>query len=71
MKMSLLLGERFKEHPSDTTLESHAFLLRGGYIRQVAGGIFSLLPPAKKISQKIKPLEILMCLKNRKTKRKP
>lgn len=53
MKMSSLLGERFKEHPSDTTLESHAFLLRGGYIRQVAGGIFSLLPPAKKISQKI------------------
>lgn len=56
MKMSLLLGERFKERPSDAMLESHAFLLRGGYIRQVAGGIFSLLPPAKKISQKIETI---------------
>jgi prolyl-tRNA synthetase len=53
MKMSLLLGERFKERPSEAMLESHAFLLRGGYMRQVAGGIFSLLPPAKRISQKI------------------
>lgn len=56
MKMSLLLGERFKERPSDAMLESHAFLLRGGYMRQVAGGIFSLLPPAKKISQKIEAI---------------
>lgn len=56
MKLSVLLGERFKEHPSESMLESHAFLLRGGYMRQVAGGIFSLLPPAKKIVQKIEAI---------------
>lgn len=53
MLMSKLLGERFKEKPGDATSISHIFLLRGGYIRQVSNGIFSLLLPAKKITSKI------------------
>jgi prolyl-tRNA synthetase len=44
---------RFKERPADATLESHAFLLRGGYARQVAGGIYSLLPPGLRVVHKI------------------
>ena len=51
--MSRLLGERFKEKPADAAMPSHIFLLRGGYMRQVANGIYSLLPPAKKIVEKI------------------
>ena len=34
MLMSKLLGERFKEKPSEATSTSHVFLLRGGYVRQ-------------------------------------
>ena len=48
MLLSKLLGERFKEKPADAFLASHIFMLRGGYVRQVSNGIFSMLPPAKK-----------------------
>ncbi|MCL2462418.1 MAG: proline--tRNA ligase, partial [Defluviitaleaceae bacterium] len=53
MRLSVLLGERQKEKPADAFLDSHIFMLRGGYIRQVAGGIYSLLPPAKRAVRKI------------------
>lgn len=53
MLLSKLLGERFREKPADASLASHIFLLRGGYIRQVSNGIYSLLMPAKRIADKI------------------
>ncbi len=53
MLMSKLLGERLKEIPSEATLASHRFLLRGGYVRQVANGIYSLLPAGKRVAMKI------------------
>jgi prolyl-tRNA synthetase len=53
MLLSRLLGERFREKPADATLASHIFLLRGGYVRQVANGIYSMLLPAKRIAAKI------------------
>ncbi len=53
MRLSNLLGERFREKPGDANMASHIFLLRGGYIRQVAAGIYSLLPPAKRVATKI------------------
>ena len=53
MRMSQLVGKRFKERPAEATLESHAFLLRGGYARQVASGIYSLLPPGLRVVRKI------------------
>ncbi|WZL79011.1 proline--tRNA ligase [Eubacteriales bacterium mix99] len=56
MLLSKLLGERFKEKPADAFMASHIFMLRGGYIRQVSNGIFTLLPPAKKASRKIEQI---------------
>ena len=53
MLLSKLLGERIKEKPGDATSISHIYLLRGGYIRQVSNGIYSLLMPAKRIASKI------------------
>ncbi len=53
MRMSQLVGRRYKERPAEATLESHAFLLRGGYARQVANGIYSLLPPGLRVAAKI------------------
>ena len=53
MRLSELIGNRYKEQPAEASLASHAFLLRGGYARQVANGIYSLLPPALRVVQKI------------------
>src|SRR5690349_17063708 len=53
MKMSQLVGKRTKETPKDAQSPSHIFLIRGGYVRQVSTGIFSLLPLARRITQKI------------------
>jgi len=53
MLMSRLLGERYRENPGEASLVSHRFLLRGGYVRQVANGIYSLLPPGRRVAMKI------------------
>ena len=53
MKINELLGKRYKEKPNDVKLKSHELLLRGGYIRPVASGIFSILLPGQKILKKI------------------
>ena len=49
MRMSHLVGHRYKERPAEATLDSHALLLRGGYARQVANGIYSLLPAGLRV----------------------
>jgi prolyl-tRNA synthetase len=51
--MSKLVGRRIKEEPKDAKTASHKFLIRGGYIRPVSTGIYSLLPIAKRITSKI------------------
>jgi len=56
MRMSRLLGRRYKEKPNEASLESHALLLRGAYIRQLANGIYSLLPPARRVVRKIEQI---------------
>ena len=53
MKVTALLGERFKDAPSDCTIESHKLMVRGGYMKNVASGIYSLYAPAKRIAKKI------------------
>lgn len=53
MRMSKLVGRRIKEEPKDAKTASHKFLIRGGYIRPVSTGIYSLLPIAKRITSKI------------------
>ena len=53
MKLSKLVGERYKETPNGAQLKSHILLLRAGYIKQVSTGIFSMLPPAQRVSAKI------------------
>ncbi|MBR4852657.1 MAG: proline--tRNA ligase, partial [Clostridia bacterium] len=53
MKVSVLLGERYKNAPADCIVESQALMVRGGYIKQVGSGIYSLFTPAKRIMNKI------------------
>ena len=54
MRMSKLIGERTKTTPSDAVIKSHKLLLRAGFIKLVANGIWTLAPPAQRISEKIK-----------------
>jgi len=56
MKLSGMLGFRFKETPSDCQIASHILMTRGGYIKNVGSGIFSLYPPGKRIAQKIEAI---------------
>ena len=53
MLLSKLVGERIKENPADVQIESHALLLRAGFIKQVGNGIFTLAMPAKLIVNNI------------------
>ena len=56
MKMSKLVGRRIKEDPKDSKTVSHKFLIRGGYIRPVSAGIYSLLPTGERIVKKIEAI---------------
>ena len=53
MRLSALVGERFREKPADCLIDSHALMVKGGYIKYVANGIFSLYTPTKRICRKI------------------
>jgi prolyl-tRNA synthetase len=53
MRTSNLFGETLKELPSSVEAESHQLLLRAGYVRQLAAGIFSALPLAWRSLRKI------------------
>lgn len=53
MKLDKLVGERFKEKPADCVIDSHALMIRGGYMKNVANGIYSQYMPLKRICKKI------------------
>jgi prolyl-tRNA synthetase len=56
MRMSTLFGLTLREAPSGVEVASHRLLLRAGFIRQLAAGIFSYLPLAKRSIGKIEKI---------------
>jgi prolyl-tRNA synthetase len=54
--MSMLFGRTLREAPSGVEVVSHGLLLRAGFIRQLAAGIFSHLPLAKRSIGKIEDI---------------
>lgn len=56
MLQSKLIGQTFKEWPNEATIKSHGLLIKGGYIRQMTSGIYTLLPLAKKVVSKIEKI---------------
>ena len=56
MRLSQLVGRRIRETPRDAVTPSHVFLVRGGYVRPVAAGIYSLLPLGQRICRKIETI---------------
>jgi prolyl-tRNA synthetase len=56
MRMSKLFSQTLKSTPADLESESHKLLLRAGFIRQHAAGIFSYLPLARRSMRKIEQI---------------
>lgn len=53
MKQSQIFVPTLRETPSDAEVLSHQMMLRAGYIRQVSSGVYSYLPLAYRVIQKI------------------
>ncbi len=53
MRMSNLLVPTLREVPSDAEITSHKLMLRAGYIRKLAAGIYSYLPLGLRTLKKI------------------
>ncbi len=56
MKMAKLVGERFRERPSDCVIDSHALMVRGGYMKYVGNGIYAQATPLRRITRKIEEI---------------
>jgi len=56
MKLEKLVGDRFKERPADCAIDSHALMIRGGYIKHVANGIFSSYTVLRRVTKKIEQI---------------
>jgi prolyl-tRNA synthetase len=53
MRMTRLHAPTLKEDPKDAEVVSHKYLVRAGYIRKLAAGIYDFLPLATRTIQKI------------------
>lgn len=56
MKLKSLMSKRYKETPADCQIVSHALMMRGGYIKTVSNGIYTLFPVTKRITTKIEKI---------------
>lgn len=56
MRQSKLLMPTLREVPADAEVKSHQLLLKAGFIRPVAAGMFSYLPLAKRVLNKIEQI---------------
>ncbi|MFN3361862.1 MAG: proline--tRNA ligase [Pseudanabaenaceae cyanobacterium] len=53
MRLSQMLWVTLREDPADAELPSHKLLVRAGYIRRIANGIYAYLPLMWRVLQKI------------------
>lgn len=56
MKQTKTFIPTLRENPSDADVKSHRMLLRAGFIRQNAAGVYSYLPLARKVLAKIEQI---------------
>lgn len=56
MKLSSHFGETLRATPGDVDVVGHQLLLRAGYVRQLAAGIFSYLPLGHRSMRKIEQI---------------
>src|SRR5262245_9852658 len=53
MRLSQTLVPTLKEAPAEAEVPSHIFMVRGGYMRKVAAGIYSFLPLGWRVVQRV------------------
>jgi prolyl-tRNA synthetase len=51
--MSRLLVRTLREAPADAEVASHQLLVRAGYIRRLASGVYSFLPLGLRVLQRV------------------
>lgn len=56
MKVRNLLGERLKHVSDESQIESQILMTKGGYMKPVASGIYSLFMPTQRISKKVQAI---------------
>jgi prolyl-tRNA synthetase len=56
MRVSKTLVPTLKEAPSEAEVPSHIFMVRGGYLRKVAAGIYSFLPLGWRVVKKVEAI---------------
>ena len=53
MKMSKLFVQTLREFPNDAEAISHKLLVRAGFIKKLANGIYTYMPLAQRVLNKI------------------
>ena len=53
MRLSKTLVPTLKEAPTEAEVPSHILMVRGGYLRKVAAGVYSFLPLGWRVIRKI------------------
>src|SRR5690606_21940376 len=56
MRVSQFVVKTLREAPTGAELPSHIFLLRGGYVKPLASGLYSILPLGKRVLRKIEDI---------------
>src|ERR671934_837930 len=56
MRMSQLFLRTLRDDPSDAEVDSHRLLVRAGFIRKVAAGIYSWLPLGYRVLRKVEQI---------------
>ncbi|HEY3834560.1 MAG TPA: proline--tRNA ligase [Acidimicrobiia bacterium] len=56
MRMSELFLRTLRDDPADADVDSHRLLVRAGYIRKVAAGIYSWLPLGRRVLRKVEQI---------------
>jgi prolyl-tRNA synthetase len=56
VRQSQTLVPTLKEAPSEAEVPSHIFMVRGGYLRKVAAGIYSFLPLGWRVVKKVEKI---------------
>src|SRR3989441_4590760 len=56
MRMSRLFRRTLRDDPSDADVDSHRLLVRAGYIRKVAAGIYAWLPLGHRVLRRVEQI---------------
>ncbi|MGQ9531813.1 MAG: proline--tRNA ligase, partial [Desulfotomaculales bacterium] len=56
MRVSAMLIPTLREVPSDAEVVSHQLLVRAGFVRKVSAGVYTFLPLARRVLEKIETI---------------